>query len=223
MQAIRWIHKQKLYTMVQACTKCLGSWGESAISLPGWRQERAGGGWASGVRGYIHQESRGKRHSERGNRKSSHAAVKVDDKFRHRSGGYNTKHMRVNDSAMEGRKAKEMGVKECSVKCSHAPCVLIDLFLEINYSVCKGHNDYMTPYIFWLLGFFFLSQMASPTQWTWVWVDSGSWWWTGRPGMLQFLGSQRVRQHWATELNWTEHRLCFWLPVPNLKRLPRWH
>ena len=35
--------------------------------------------------------------------------------------------------------------------------------------------------------------MASPTQWTWVWVDSGSWWWTGRPGLLQFMGSQRVR------------------------------
>ena len=46
--------------------------------------------------------------------------------------------------------------------------------------------------------------MASPTQWTWVWVDSGSWWWTGRPGVLWFMGSQRVRHDWATELNWTE-------------------
>ena len=46
--------------------------------------------------------------------------------------------------------------------------------------------------------------MASPTQWTWVWVDSGSWWWTGRPGVLQFMVSQRVRHDWATELNWTE-------------------
>ena len=44
--------------------------------------------------------------------------------------------------------------------------------------------------------------MASPTRWTWVWVDSGSWWWTGRPDMLQFMGSQRVRHNWATELNW---------------------
>ena len=35
--------------------------------------------------------------------------------------------------------------------------------------------------------------MASPTQWTWVWVNSGSWWWTGRPGVLQSVGSQRVR------------------------------
>ena len=45
------------------------------------------------------------------------------------------------------------------------------------------------------------SRMASLTQWTWVWVDSGSWWWTGRPGVLQFMGLQRVRHDW---LNWTE-------------------
>jgi len=51
--------------------------------------------------------------------------------------------------------------------------------------------------------------MASPTRWTWVWVNSGSWWWTGRPGVLRFLGSQRVGHDWVTELNWTEcsHRL----------------
>ena len=42
--------------------------------------------------------------------------------------------------------------------------------------------------------------MASLTQWTWVWVDSRSWWWTERPGMLRFMGSQRVRHDW-TELN----------------------
>ena len=46
--------------------------------------------------------------------------------------------------------------------------------------------------------------MASPTQWTWVWVNSRSWWWTGRPGMLQSMGVQRVRHSWATEL--TEYK-----------------
>ena len=46
--------------------------------------------------------------------------------------------------------------------------------------------------------------MASPTQWTWVWVNSGSWWWTGRPSVLWFMGSQRVGHDWATELNWTK-------------------
>ena len=46
--------------------------------------------------------------------------------------------------------------------------------------------------------------MASPTRWAWVWVNSGSSWWTGRPGVLQFTGSQRVGHNWATELNWTD-------------------
>ena len=46
--------------------------------------------------------------------------------------------------------------------------------------------------------------MASLTQWTWVWASSRSWWWTGRPGVLQSMGSQRVGPDWATELNWTE-------------------
>ena len=44
--------------------------------------------------------------------------------------------------------------------------------------------------------------MASPTQWTWVWGNSGSWWWTGRAGLLQSMGSQWVGHNWATELNW---------------------
>ena len=44
--------------------------------------------------------------------------------------------------------------------------------------------------------------MASSTRWAWVWVNSRSWWWTGRPGVLRFMGSQRVRHDWATELNW---------------------
>ena len=44
--------------------------------------------------------------------------------------------------------------------------------------------------------------MASLTRWTWVWVNSGSWWWTGRLGMLRFMGSQRVGHDWVTELNW---------------------
>ena len=44
--------------------------------------------------------------------------------------------------------------------------------------------------------------MASQTQWTWVWVSSGSWWWAGKPGLLQSMGWQRVRHDWVTELNW---------------------
>ena len=49
---------------------------------------------------------------------------------------------------------------------------------------------------------------AKLTRWTWVWVNSGCWWWTGRPGMLRFTGLQRVGHDWVTELNWT---LTFWV------------
>ena len=59
--------------------------------------------------------------------------------------------------------------------------------------------------------------MASLTQWTWVWVNSRSWWWTGRPGLLQLMGSQNVRQDWVTELtdwtNWTN-----WLTNCSLRK-----
>ena len=44
--------------------------------------------------------------------------------------------------------------------------------------------------------------MASPTQWTWVWINSRSWWWTVKPGVLRIMESQRVGHDWLTELNW---------------------
>ena len=53
--------------------------------------------------------------------------------------------------------------------------------------------------------------MASLTRWTWVWTSSRSWWWTGKPGMLQSMGLQRVGHDWATELNWTQHLLMDWI------------
>ena len=59
--------------------------------------------------------------------------------------------------------------------------------------------------------------MVSSTQWTWVWVNSGSWWWTGKPGVLQFMGLSRVGHDWATELHWIFHYIytsylpiCWW-------------
>ena len=59
--------------------------------------------------------------------------------------------------------------------------------------------------------------MALPTQWAWVWVNSGSWWWTGRPGVLQSMGWQRVGHNWATELNWWS---CSFLNAQTVKNLP---
>ena len=56
----------------------------------------------------------------------------------------------------------------------------------------------------------------SPARWTWVWVNSGSWWWTGKPGILQSMGLQRVGHDWATELNWTDN-ISFWQLETNLR------
>ena len=68
--------------------------------------------------------------------------------------------------------------------------------------------------------------MASPTRWTWVWASSGSWWWTGKPGVLQSMGSQRVGHGWVTEQQQYIHmcvyvivmtiplRLCSHPPIP---------
>ena len=70
--------------------------------------------------------------------------------------------------------------------------------------------------------------MASPTQWTWVWVNSGSWWWTGRPSVLQSMVSQRVRHDWATELKrlhfffWPSC-ICFGGNLFKWKHKPLWH
>ena len=58
------------------------------------------------------------------------------------------------------------------------------------------------------------------TDSTWVWVNFGSWWWTGRPGVLQQMGSQRLRHDWATDLNWTQSDSCFVFFFPNWKM---WH
>ena len=66
--------------------------------------------------------------------------------------------------------------------------------------------------------------MASLTWWTWVWVNSRSWWWTGRPGMLQLQGSQRVRHDLATELNWYTILCSRLLNMLNINRfvVPFW-
>ena len=55
--------------------------------------------------------------------------------------------------------------------------------------------------------------MALPTLWTWVWVNSGRWWWTGRPGVLWFMWLRRVRHDWATELNWFVFALFLYFSV----------
>ena len=57
---------------------------------------------------------------------------------------------------------------------------------------------------------------ASPTEWTWVWVNSRSWRWPARPGLLQSMGLQRVGHNWVTKLNWTNNmRQIWWLHQAN--------
>ena len=63
--------------------------------------------------------------------------------------------------------------------------------------------------------------MASLTQWTWVWVDSGSWCWTGRPGMLQLMRSQRVGHNWVTELSWNYFTILWWF-LPHIYMNQPW-
>ena len=64
--------------------------------------------------------------------------------------------------------------------------------------------------------------MASPTQWTWVWVNSGSWWWTGRPGVLLSMWLQIVRHNWGTELRTEIGSTCNQLPYPTFATQWAW-
>ena len=80
--------------------------------------------------------------------------------------------------------------QEATVRMGHGTT---DWF-QIGKGVCQG--CILSPCLFNL-----------PTQWTWVWEDSRSWWWTGRPGMLRFMGSQRFGHYWTTELR--KHHAVF--------------
>ena len=80
------------------------------------------------------------------------------------------------------------------------------------FFICAGmpvsYSDVFVIGSFWNLPAYFNDNrgwngwIASQTQWTWVWASSRSWWWTGKPSMLQSMGPQRVGHDWVTELNW---------------------
>ena len=79
-------------------------------------------------------------------------------------------------------------------------CTVIYIYSSFSKSMyCKKFNSIIKNYF--CLNFKNLSIYTDSMD-VWVWVNSGSWWWTGRPGMLRFMGSQRVGHDWATELNW---------------------
>ena len=107
-----------------------------------------------------------------------------------------------------GRRSNQSTLKEISPGCS-----LEGLMLKWNSSTlatsCEELIHWKRPWCWEGLGAGgegddrgWDGWMASPSRWAWVWVNSGSWWWTGKPGMLRFMGSQRVGHDWVTELNW---------------------
>ena len=98
-------------------------------------------------------------------------------------------------------------------------CITLSSVNVIGYSpLCPATHDLLLLPCWYDRGWD--GWMASLTQWTWIWVDSGCWRWTGRPGMLWFMGSLRVWHDWATELNWNTCALAeFELATPFI---PQW-
>ena len=108
------------------------------------------------------------------------------------------------------RRSNQSILKETSPGCS-LEGMMLKLKLQYLATSCEGLTHWKRPWCWEGLGAGgegddsgWDGWMASLARCTWVWVNSGSWWWTGRPGVLRFMGSQRVRHAWATELNWTE-------------------
>ena len=132
------------------------------------------------------------------------------------------------------RKSNQSILKEISPGCSLEGLMLKLKLQYFGHLMRRGDSFYFILFLFIYLFFFELTHfkrhwcwerlrsggegdnrgwdgyMASLTQWTWVWVNSGSWWWTGRPGVLQFTGSQSWTRlsNW-TQLNWTD-KGCKW-------------
>ena len=101
----------------------------------------------------------------------------------------------------------------CHAMLSHFSCVwffgsarlLCPWFLQariLEWLAVPSFRDWIASIMSPCIGRQILYQMASLTQCTWVWVNSGSWWWTAKPGVLQSMGSQRVRHDWVIEPNW---------------------
>ena len=112
------------------------------------------------------------------------------------------------ESPLTARRSNQSILKEISPGCS-LEGLMLKLKLSTLATSCKELTHWKRPWCWEGLGAGgegddrkWDGWMASPTPWAWVWVNSWSLWWTGRPGMLRFMGSQRVGQDWSTELNW---------------------
>ena len=92
---------------------------------------------------------------------------------------------------------------KCLVYYKHRLLVFYYWFTVLSYSVKYMHWNIFFKCKVYIFTFLMLYFTLSPTQWTWLWINSRSWWWTGRSGMLQSMASQS-QCDWATELNWAE-------------------
>ena len=114
------------------------------------------------------------------------------------------------ESPWIARRSNQSILKEISPGCSLEGLMLRLKLQYFGHLVCEELTHWKRPWCWEGLGAGegddrgWDGWMASLTRCTWVWVNSGSWWWTGRPGVLQFMGSQGVRHDWATELYWTK-------------------
>ena len=111
------------------------------------------------------------------------------------------------ESPLTAKRSNQSIIKEISPGCS-----LEGLMLKLNSNTLATSCDELThwkrPWCWEGLGAGegndrgWDGWMSSPTQWTWVWVNSGRWWWTGRPGVLRFMGRKELDT--TEQLNWTE-------------------
>ena len=118
------------------------------------------------------------------------------------------------------KRSNQSTLKEISPECS-LEGLMLKLKLQYFGHLIRGADDLKRPWCWERLraggkgdNREWDDWMASLTRWTWVWVNSGSWWWTGRPDVLQYLWLQRVGHDWATELNWTDTYPVFWRACP---------
>ena len=100
------------------------------------------------------------------------------------------------------RRSNQFILKEISPGCSSEGLMLKLKLKHFSHLMRRTDSLERTLMLGKIVGRRWDGWMASLTQWTWVWVDSESWWWMGRPGVLQIMGSQRVRHDRPTELNW---------------------
>ena len=118
--------------------------------------------------------------------------------------------LKILESPLECKEINQSILKEISPRCS-LEGLMLKLKLHTLATWCKELTHWKGPWCWEGLGAGGEGDdrgwdvwMPSLTRWTWIWVNSGHSWWTARPGVLQFMGLQRVGHDWVTDLNCTK-------------------